>query len=101
MIDLSSATEVCDGYQVRAWSGVATDEGVGMICLVEVSSGRGRVSCRFEAMLAASVQRGNPDWSGPDAEVAVRLQDNALARAREAILGNGLADLHGRRLDIG
>jgi hypothetical protein len=100
MIDLTSASEAIAGYRVRAWSGVATDEGVGLICLVEVSDAAGRQVCRFEVLLQASTQRRRPAWAGPDREVAQRLQDHSLERVRTAVAAGALADLHGHRFEI-
>ena len=48
MIDLISANETAGVHHIRAWTGVATDEGVGLFCLVEVSDASGRQVCRFE-----------------------------------------------------
>ena len=100
MIDLISASETLDGHHIRAWTGVATDEGVGLICLVEVSDAGGRQVCRFEVLLHASTQQRDAAWSGPDREVARRLQDHALDRARAAVAAGALADLHGHRFEV-
>jgi len=100
MIDLVSANEIVDGHHVRAWTGVATDEGVGLICLVEVSDAAGRQLCRFEEFLHASTQQRHPSWSGSDREVAIRLQRRALDRARTAVTADTLVQLHGHRFDV-
>ena len=100
MIDLISTGETVAGHHVRAWTGVATDEGVGLICLVEVSDPAGRQLCRFEEFLPATTQQHNPAWSGPDREVAHRLQNRALDRARTAIAANSLPHLHGHRFEV-
>jgi hypothetical protein len=100
VIDLINVSETLDGYHIRAWTGVATDEGVGLICLVEVSNAAGRVLCRFEELLHASTQQRNAAWSGLDREVARRLQDHALERARHAVTAATLPDLHGHRYEV-
>jgi hypothetical protein len=99
MIDLVSGSESVAGYSIRAWAGTATDEGVGLICLAEVSNDRGLV-CRFEVLLPAAAQLRLPAWAGPDPEVARRLLQEAQERARYAIETKTLPDLHGRRLEI-
>jgi hypothetical protein len=100
MIDLISATETIDGHHVRSWTGVATDEGVGLICLVEVSDANGRQLCRFEEFLNASTQQRHAAWSGSDREVAARLQARSLDRARQALTAGTLAHLHGHRFEV-
>jgi hypothetical protein len=98
MIDLLSTTETCAGHTLRAWSGVATDEGIGLICLVEVSDAAGKVVCRFEEFLPDSVQR-QKDWPGSDSEAARRLQTEALERTRAAMTAEQLDSLHGHRFE--
>ena len=100
MIDLVSASETVDGHHIRAWTGVATDEGVGLICLVEVSDAAGRQLCRFEEFLPASTQQQDAAWSGADREVALRLQQRALNRARTALTAGTLPSLHGHRFEV-
>jgi len=100
MLDLLHASETVSGHTIRAWTGVATDEGVGLIALVEVSDDRGVPVCRFEDFLSEVDWRGNPDWpSGRDAAAAA-LQERAIGRARLAVLAGSLHDLHGHRFDV-
>jgi hypothetical protein len=101
MIDLVTASETFDAHLIRGWAGVATDEGVGLICLVEVTDRAGRLVCRFEVLLPATTQWSDAAWSGRDVEVAKRLLGNGIGRAREAIAAAKLADLHGRRFEVG
>jgi hypothetical protein len=100
MIDLLTASETFDAHLIRGWAGVATDEGVGLICLVEVSDPAGRLVCRFETLLPETARRGEPAWSGPDRDVCQRLLDHALQSARAAAASASLPNLHGRRLKI-
>lgn len=99
MIDVVSASETLDGYQIRAWTGIATDEGVGLLAIVEVSDASGRPLCRFEEFLDASRQRTSVSWSRKDGEAAVQLQEMALERARGAVLTGSLHELHGHRFE--
>jgi hypothetical protein len=99
MIDLVSATVTFDSHTVRGWAGVATDEGVGLIGLVEVSNAA-RLVCRFEALLPEAARRRHPAWSGPDRDVCQRLLDHIFDQARAAVAAGSLAGLHGRRVEI-
>ena len=84
------ASETVSGYTIRAWTGVATDEGVGLISMVEVCDARGLPVCRFEEFLADSVRRTDPSWPREQDAAAKALQRRAIERAREAVLGNAL-----------
>ena len=101
MIDLVTVSETFDAHRIRAWSGVATDEGVGLICLVEVADRAGHLVCRFEVLLTEAARFRDPAWSGPDRDVCQRLLDHALERARAAVASSSLPNLHGRRLEVG
>jgi len=101
VIDLVTASESCDAYGLRAWTGVAVDEGVGLIAIVEVSDARGRPVCRFELFLDASVRRTAPVWPADDRQAAAILQAEALGRARAAVQGGTLTELHGHRFEAG
>jgi hypothetical protein len=100
VINLVTTSESVGGYQLRAWSGIAVDEGVGLIALVEVSDGSGRPVCRFEEFLDAAIQRTGPAWPRDDAEAARLLQERAVERARGGVLGNTLDALNGHRFDV-
>jgi hypothetical protein len=100
VIDLVTANETFDGHGLRAWSGVAVDEGVGLICIVEVSDAVGRPLARFEEFLDAAVHRNTPTWPREDAAAARQLQEQALTRARTAIAAGTLASLNGHRFDV-
>jgi hypothetical protein len=100
VIDLITANETLSGHHVRAWTGVAVDEGVGLISIVEVSDDRGRPVCRFEEFLDAVIQRRDPTWPRSDGAAARLLQARALERARAAILVAGLSSLNGHRFDV-
>jgi hypothetical protein len=100
LLDLLRASETVSGYTVRAWTGVATDEGVGLIALVEVIDGRGVPVCRFEEFLADAVRIADPGWPRLQAEAAAALQERALERARSAVLGDRLRDADGHRFDV-
>lgn len=100
MIDVVTASETCAGRQIRAWTGIATDEGVGLLAIVEVSDAGGAPVCRFEEFLPAAAQQKGASWSRSDKEAAIRLQERAVERAREAVLAGTLAELHGHRFDI-
>jgi hypothetical protein len=99
VLDLLTASETASGYTLRAWTGVATDEGVGLISLVEVSDARGAPVCRFEVFVDAAVLR-NGAWPRDEREAARRLQDDAVGRARGAIFSETLHELHGHRFDV-
>ena len=99
MLDLLTAHDSAGVYTLRAWTGVATDEGVGLIALVEVSDSRGAPVCRFEVFVDASILR-NGVWPSDEAEAARRLQSEALERARNAVLSDTLHELHGHRFDL-
>ena len=101
MIDRLRASEAVAGHTVRAWTGVATDEGVGLISMVEVMDGRGVPVCRFEEFLADPVRRSDPTWPRDEGAALEALQARALERARNAVLGSSLHELHGHRHDIG
>ena len=100
MLDLIRASETVSGYTVRAWTGVATDEGVGLISMVEVMDERGVPVCRFEEFLGDSVRRQDASWPREQDEAARALQDQAIERAQSAVLGGTLQDAHGHRYDI-
>jgi hypothetical protein len=100
MIDLLRGSEHVLGYHVRAWTGVATDEGVGLISTVEVSDERGVPVCRFEEFLDASLQRTSDAWPLDNEAASRLLQERAMERARGAVLGGGLREVHGHRFDI-
>jgi hypothetical protein len=100
MIDLVTANVTLDRHHLRAWSGVAVDEGVGLICIVEVSDNTGRPLARFEEFLDAAAQRTNPAWPRDDTEAARQLQEHALDRARAAIAANTLPTLNGHRVEV-
>jgi hypothetical protein len=100
MLDLLHSSESVSSYTVRAWTGVATDEGVGLIVLVEVMDGCGVPVCRFEEFLADVVRVTDPRWPGTQAEAAAALQERALERARAAVLDRKLRDVDGHRFDI-
>jgi hypothetical protein len=100
LLDLLRASETISGYTVRAWTGVATDEGVGLISMVEVMDGRGVPVCRFEEFLADSVRRADHVWPREQDDAVRALQERALERARSAVLGGTLQDAHGHRYDI-
>jgi hypothetical protein len=99
MIDVVSARETLDGYSIRAWTGVATDEGVGLLSIVEVADGRGRTACRFEVFLPAGGEQVHARWGCSEHDSALGLQEEALRRAREAVAAGSLAQLHGHRFD--
>jgi hypothetical protein len=99
MIDLLTGGETFDAHRIRAWAGVATDEGVGLICLVEVSDASGRLVCRFEVLLPEALRHLQP-WTGSDTDAARRLLDHTLERARAAVAAASLSNLHGRHLEI-
>jgi hypothetical protein len=99
MITLLRGHDAVSGYAIRAWTGPATDEGVGLISMVEVSDEGARPVCRFEVFLDAMVL-ARRKWP-PDDEAACRLLEvEALERARAAVLGGSLHELHGHRFDI-
>jgi hypothetical protein len=100
LIDLLTATESASGYTARAWTGVATDEGVGLICMVEVSDARGVPVCRFEEFLSESVWRSDGLWPAGQRDAATALQRHALGRAGEAVFQGALQELHGHRYDL-
>ncbi len=91
MLDLLQASETVSGYTIRAWTGIATDEGVGLISMVEVDDARGVPVCRFEEFVADSVRRSDPSWPREQDAAAKALQDQALERARNAVLSNTCA----------
>ena len=99
MLDLLCASETVAGYHIRVWTGVATDEGVGLIAMVEVADARGVPVCRFEEFLDASLQRDGL-WPRKGGAAAARLQEQALERGRAAVLAGTLGDAHGHRFDI-
>jgi hypothetical protein len=100
MIDLVTANETLDGYHLRAWTGIAVDEGVGLIALVEVSDATGRPVCRFEEFLEASLRNLDPGWLRDDTAAARQLQYRALDRALAAVTANTLATLNGHRFEV-
>ena len=100
MIEQLRAVENVFGYTVRAWTGPATDEGIGLISLVEVMDERGVPMCRFEEFIADSVRRQDPSWPRSQDAALEALQARAVERARSAVLGGTLAQLHGHRYDV-
>ena len=98
MITLLLAHETVSGYTIRAWTGPATDEGVGLIAMLEVSDAVGRPVCRFEEFLDAFIQ--HKAWPHDDHEACRLLQERAVDRARVAVLGETLGALHGHRYDV-
>jgi hypothetical protein len=101
VLDLLQTSETVNGYTIRAWACVATDEGVGLIALVEVSDSLGVPVCRFEVFIADSVRRLDATWPRDQDAAAAALQEHALERARIAVLGESLGELHGHRYNIG
>ncbi len=99
MLDLMTTNDTVGAYSLRAWTGVATDEGVGLISMVEVADGRGTPVCRFEVFVDASILRRKA-WPADETEAARRLQNQALERARNAALAETLHELHGHRFDL-
>jgi hypothetical protein len=99
MITLLRANETVAGYTIRAWTGPATDEGVGLIAMLEVADPGGRPVCRFEEYLDASVQRAR-QWPRDEHEAIILLQERALDRARLALNEGTLPSLNGHRFDI-
>jgi hypothetical protein len=85
---------------VRAWTGVATDEGVGLISMIEVMDGRGIPVCRFEEFIADSTRRKDAAWPRDQNDALEALQARALGRARVAVIGGTLGEVHGHRYDI-
>lgn len=100
MITLLRAYETVSGYTIRAWTGPATDEGVGLIAMLEVSDHGGRPVCRFEEFLDAFAQSTDPSWPLDDDEASRMLQARAVDRARVAVLAGTLSALHGHRYDV-
>ena len=101
MITLHRAHETVSDHTIRAWTGPATDEGVGLIALLEVSDPTGRPVCRFEEFLDAVVATRRPlRGLGDDDDASRQLQERALDRARVAILDGTLSQLHGHRFDV-
>ena len=100
LIDRLRTSETIGAFTVRAWTGVATDEGVGLISMVEVMDERGVPVCRFEEFLADSVRRADATWPREQDAALEALQARALKRARAAVLGGTLHDAHGHRYDI-
>jgi hypothetical protein len=100
VITLLRGHDTVSGYSVRAWTGPATDEGIGLISMVEVSDGRGRPVCRFEVFLDETVRHRDGAWPRDDEAACRRLEENAIERARAAVLSESLRELHGHRFDI-
>jgi hypothetical protein len=100
VLDLLHTAEALNGYTIRVWTGMATDEGVGLIATVEVSDGRGVPVCRFEEFVADAVRRSDASWPQDREAAAKTLEGKALARARHAVLANELRDAHGHRFDV-
>jgi hypothetical protein len=100
MIDLIRASETVSGHTIRAWTGIATDEGVGLISMVEVMDARGVPICRFEVFLPDSVRRADPSWPRDQDAAARALQEDAIGRAAAAVLAQALRELHGHRFDV-
>ena len=101
MIDLLTAQETFGGHQLRCWSGIAVDEGVGLIAILEISDAAGRPLARFEEFLDASVRNLDSAWPPDDTEAARRLQSRALDRAHAAITAGQLDKLNGHRFEQG
>jgi hypothetical protein len=99
VIELFTAQEAFGGHQLRCWSGIAVDEGVGLIAIVEVSDAAGRPLARFEEFLDAFVRNLDPAWPRDDSAAAGRLQSRALDRARAAIAADTLPTLNGHRFE--
>ncbi len=93
-------SETINGYTIRVWTGVATDEGVGLIATVEVSDDRGVPVCRFEEFVADSVRRVDPSWPREREAATGVLQERAMERARQAVLSETLSAAHGHRYDV-
>jgi len=100
VITLLRAYETVSGYTIRAWTGPATDEGVGLIAMLEVSDAVGRPVCRFEEFLDAAIQLADPSWPRDEESASRLLQERAVDRARVAVLGGTLSALNGHRYDI-
>jgi hypothetical protein len=100
LLDLQHASETVFGYTIRAWSGIATDEGVGLIVLVEVSNSRGLPVCRFEEFLADSVRLRDRRWPPGQQKALVMLQQQAIERACDAVLAGTLPAINGHRYDV-
>jgi hypothetical protein len=100
VITLHRAHETVSGHTIRAWTGPATDEGVGLIAMLEVSDSTGRPVCRFEEFLDAAILRTDASWPRDDDEASRVLQERAVDRARVAVLGGTLSALHGHRYDV-
>jgi hypothetical protein len=100
MLDRLRATETVSGYTIRAWTGEATDEGVGLISMVEVMDGSGVPVCRFEEFLGDGVRLVDASWPRDVVAALVALQDRALERARSAVNGGRLHEEHGHRYDV-
>jgi len=100
MIDLLSAGERFGDFQLRAWSGTAVDEGVGLIAIVEISDAAGRLLARFEEFLDATVHRSDPTWPRDDTAAARRLLEKAMDKARSEIAGDSLSTLNGHRFEV-
>ena len=99
MITLLRANETVSAYTIRAWTGPATDEGVGLIALLEVSDPTGRPVCRFEEFLDDAIQR-TTDWPRDEHEASLLLQERAIDRARLAVAEGTLGSLNGHRFDL-
>jgi hypothetical protein len=100
LLDRLRATETVSTYTLRAWTGVATDEGIGLITMIEVCDERGVPVCSFQEFLADSVRREDGAWPRAQDKAASALQGRALDRARSAVLAGTLQTLHGHRYDI-
>ena len=100
MLDLLHSSEALGGYVIRTWTGVATDEGVGLISTVEVCDARGKPVCRFEEFVSDAVRRSDGSWPRDQEGAARALQERAVERARSAVLGDGLLSAHGHRFDV-
>lgn len=100
MINHLTTSETSGDYTIRVWTGVATDEGVGLIAMVEVLDGRGVPVCRFDEFLADSVRRAGAAWPREQSTALEALQSAAMARARDAVLGGALQVVNGHRYDV-
>jgi hypothetical protein len=98
LITLLRAHETTADNTIRAWTGPATDEGVGLIAMLEVWDAAGRPVCRFEVFLPASAQ--GTTWPRDEHEACRLLQERSVEMARDAVLAGTLSELHGHRYDL-
>ena len=98
MITHLRAQESTAGHTIRAWTGPATDEGVGLISMIEVWDASGRPVCRFELFLGTNAQ--DTTWPRDEHEACRVLEERALSMARAAVVDETLTTLHGHRFDL-